>query len=63
MKPEYDYLTFEDINELLLYLQRNNVEKVLQSIIKKRYHSCFIDNLIVQTMVDYYIEYLSSVSN
>ena len=62
MKPEYDYLTSEDINELLFYLQNNNVEDILQSIIKQRYPSYFIDNLIVQTMVDYYIECLSSIS-
>jgi len=63
MKPEYDYLTSEDINELLIYLQNNNVEGVLQSIIKQRYPSYFIDNLIVQAMVDYYIECLSSICN
>ena len=63
MKPEYDYLTSEDINELLLYLQNNNVEDILHSIIKQRYPSCFIDTNIVQSMIDYYIECLSSISN
>ena len=62
MKPEYDYLTSEDINELLFYLQNNNVENILQSIIKQRYPSCFIDTNIVQTMIDYYIECLSSIN-
>ena len=61
MKPEYDYLNSDDINELLFYLKNNNVEDILQSIIKQRHQSYFIDNLIVQTMIDYYIECLSSI--
>ena len=61
MKPEYDYLTFDDINELLIYLQKYNIEEILTSIIKKRYPTCFIDTNIIQTMIDYYIECLSTI--
>ena len=54
MKPEYDYLTCDDINELLMYLHKYNVEKKVSSIMEKRYPNCFIDFSIIQTMIDYY---------
>ena len=58
MKPEYDFITFQDLEELLVYLQKNNVEEILSSIIKERYPCVFIDQNIITSMVDYYIENL-----
>ena len=60
MKPEYNYLEFQDIQELIIYLQKNNVEEILTRIILKRYNDIHIDNRIIQSMVDYYIDCLSS---
>ena len=57
MKPEDNYLKFEDINELCIYLQRTNVE----CIIKTRYPVCFIDKYVVICMIDYYIECMLSI--
>ena len=59
MQPEHNYTSFNDINELIIYLQKNNVEDILISIIKERYPNCFIDRMIIQSMIDYYIECLS----
>ena len=59
MRPEYNYLDFEDVQELLIYLQKNNVEEILTRIILERYQGIHIDNRTIQTMIDYYIDCLS----
>ena len=60
MKPEYNYLEFQDIQELLIYLQKNNVEDILTRIIIERYNGIYIDNRTIQSMIDYYIDCLSN---
>ena len=60
MKPEYNYLEFQDIEELIMYLQKNNVEEILTRIIIERHDGIHIDNRTIQSMIDYYIECLSN---
>jgi len=60
MKPEYNYLEFQDVQELLIYLQTNNIEEILSSIIMERHRGIHIDNRTIQSMIDYYIDCLSN---
>ena len=60
MKPEYNYLEFQDIQELLIYLQTNNVEDILIQIIIERHNNIHIDHRIIQSMIDYYIDCISN---
>ena len=60
MRPEYNYLEFHDVQELLVYLQKNNVEEILSSIILERHKNIHIDNRTIQSMIDYYIDCLSN---
>lgn len=59
MKPEYNYLSFQDVQELLIYLQKNNVEKILICIIQETYPSINIDHRTIESMIDYYIDCIS----
>ena len=61
MKPEYNYLEFQDVQELIIYLQKNNVEEILIRIIMKKHNNIHIDNRTVQSIIDYYIDCLSNV--
>ena len=60
MKPEYNYIEFEDLQELLIYIQKNNVDEILTDIIKERYNGVHIDNRTIQSMIDYYIDCLTN---
>lgn len=60
MRPEYNYLEFQDVQELLIYLQQNNVEEILSSIIKERYNGIHIDKRTIQSIIDYYIDCISN---
>ena len=50
MKPEYNYLEFQDVQELLIFLQKNNVEEILIQIIVERYSDIHIDNRTIQSI-------------
>lgn len=60
MRPEYNYLEFQDVQELLIYLQTNNVEGILCSIIFERHNNILIDYRTIQSMIDYYIDCLTN---
>ena len=62
INPHAEYASPTEINELLIYMQTNRVDNILQSIIKERYPSSYIDKTIIETMVDYYIECLSDIT-
>ena len=60
MKPEYDYIDFHELQELLRYLQKNNVEELVTRMIIERHHGIHIDKRTIQSMIDYYIDCLSN---
>ena len=60
MRPEYYYLEFHDVQELIVYLQKNNVEEILTSIIMERHNGIYIDKRTIFSIIDYYIDCLSN---
>ena len=62
LQPEFDYTDITDINELLQYVQNNNTESLLISIILHLSPSCHIYLNTISSIIDYYIECLSSAS-
>ena len=58
MNSNFDSATSADIEQLSIYIQKQNAEVLLYKIIQERYPTLFIDKNIVTAMVDYYLECL-----
>ena len=65
MKPEFDYVSKLELKELICYIEgSSNTSSILHQMILERYPGIHIDNNIVESMIDYYIECLDiSTSN
>lgn len=62
VNPKFEYATDSDINELLIYIQKNNCEEILIKMIRERYGlNVFIEMYIIQSMIDYYLECLITI--
>ena len=59
LKPEFNYVTDAEINELIFYLQNNKVDSILLQMIHEKSPHCTVDTGIIHSMIDYYIECLS----
>ena len=60
LEPEFEYVDMMDINELIIYIQRNNdnIESLLRSIIHNKSPTCHITVTTLYSLLDYYLECL-----
>ena len=59
MQNDIESISIDDINELLIYIQKQKCENLLIEIIKYYHPDIFIDKNMINSIIDYYMDLLS----